>query len=1260
MKNLLCAFFSLLLFTASFSQSSRIKAEKYPSLLWEISGRGLARPSYLFGTMHVSSKMVFNLSDSFYLAIKRADVVALETNPGNWQENFSRYDMEGENFRNSYGSARNGRNDAAPQDFLSINSLKLLPYEKAMEAALYSNPSIINSFLYRSNSENSSDFEEDTYLDLHIFQTGRKLGKKICGVEDFDGSMQLVKEAYADAAKEKKKSRSFDYDDEFSYTHMEEAYRSGNLDLLDTINKVNSQSAAFDEKFLYRRNEIQAASIDSILKSGSRLFVGVGAAHLPGTRGVIEILRSKGYRLRPVKIKQRDGRNKENLEGMRVPVQFSKQTAEDGFYTVAAPGKLYNFGRTGRSLSVAQYADMVNGSYYIVTRFATHAAILGQSEAQVTRKLDSVLYENIPGKILSKKALVRNGYHGYDITNRTRRGDLQRYNIFVTPFELLIFKMSGNGDYVKQGTEAEQFFGSIVLKEQKTDWKKWSPESGGFDVDLPHQPMVFADNRQVYAAYDAGSKTAVEIIRTDVHNYDFLEEDSFDLNLMEESLASSENISRNLSRQWVKQNGYPALEATYKCNDSSVLAARLIVQGPHYYTVLASAATENRFMTRFLHSFTLKPFVYPEAKPARDTALLYTVQTPVPLEKKQKLQFYADESVYGYGENDDDSLVDNGTFKRRVISSSATGEKILVSYYRPSAYFSRNPEAKPDSATFKKEWLLRRRKTDTLANGLVVTDYELGKAQSSRMLMARMVTKDGIGYKLETQLDTLSQQSAFIRSFFQSFAPLDTFSDVEVKKKKTGLFFSQFFSSDSVLHRKAVKNVETLVFDSADFSSLKRCLESLTWKEKQYLLVKKELIGKLALLETAEASDYLKRIYEKAGDTVELQYAALEALIGQQTAGALQVFGQIMQADPPVVDRELTGEEFADRSYTSGFFRQDDDRNGFSLDGAFLDNLSDSLELTAGIFKNLLPLINLNDYEQPVMELMGALVNNGLLRPADYDAYLPKLLLEARQLLKKQVIRETAQAIEQAKKAGEDKGETAADSRDEIHAGNHQLSLYATLLLPFWEQNPQVPQIIGQLLHSSDRRLKYNTAVLLLRNGRPVPDSLWGEFAALDEYRFRLYTDLEKKNKLSLFPVAYKSQLQLARSWVLSQQAYNKPDTLVFLQTLPVQYRDSSGWLYCFKYKEKKDDNTWKLATAGLFPKDTTQVLFSGKDQPKEEEAELNFTALSNTRLSGETSEKEQLEKLRKRLLYSRRKSATQFYNDDDRYGQADFGGGRY
>src|ERR1700750_2424031 len=97
MKKLTLSVFVIILFLFSFSQPP-VNHKKYPSLFWEITGKGLSRPSYLFGTMHVSSKMVFHLPDSFYLAIKNVDVVALETNPESWQEDLVKYDVGGNSF----------------------------------------------------------------------------------------------------------------------------------------------------------------------------------------------------------------------------------------------------------------------------------------------------------------------------------------------------------------------------------------------------------------------------------------------------------------------------------------------------------------------------------------------------------------------------------------------------------------------------------------------------------------------------------------------------------------------------------------------------------------------------------------------------------------------------------------------------------------------------------------------------------------------------------------------------------------------------------------------------------------------------------------------------------------------------------------------------------------------------------------------------------------------------------------------------------
>src|SRR4030095_3663904 len=149
-------------------------------------------------------------------------------------------------------------------------------------------------------------------------------------------------EAYRDMMRDRnKKRKSFDFEGMLGNPKkLEDAYRKGDLDLLDSLESLTVFSDAFQEKFLYKRNEIQANSIDSIIKK-STLFVGGGAAHLPGKRGVIEMLRRMGYTMRPVKMDERSSIQKESIDKLRSKNVFELQTSDDSFYKVAIPGKKF-------------------------------------------------------------------------------------------------------------------------------------------------------------------------------------------------------------------------------------------------------------------------------------------------------------------------------------------------------------------------------------------------------------------------------------------------------------------------------------------------------------------------------------------------------------------------------------------------------------------------------------------------------------------------------------------------------------------------------------------------------------------------------------------------------------------------------------------------------------------------------------------------------------------------------------------------------
>jgi uncharacterized protein YbaP (TraB family) len=57
----------------------------------------------------------------------------------------------------------------------------------------------------------------------------------------------------------------------------------------------DKRMASIYEKLIYERNRNMASSIEEFLRSKETYFVIVGAGHLIGNKGIIEMLRRKGY-----------------------------------------------------------------------------------------------------------------------------------------------------------------------------------------------------------------------------------------------------------------------------------------------------------------------------------------------------------------------------------------------------------------------------------------------------------------------------------------------------------------------------------------------------------------------------------------------------------------------------------------------------------------------------------------------------------------------------------------------------------------------------------------------------------------------------------------------------------------------------------------------------------------------------------------------------------------------------------------------------
>ncbi len=1204
----------LVLFPLCLSAQQLDEPKKYQGLLWEITGNGLSKPSYVFGTMHVSNKLAFHLSDSFYYALKQVDAVALELNPDLWQAQMVRLARLNDNYAQFVQAAGN--------DFINENSFKIENYESTLKAALSTEPPVVNSLLYRSY-KTRDDFEEDTFLDLYIFQAGRKLGKAAAGVEDYYESEKLVMEAYRDMANEKKK-KNVDLDGESMASivqKLQQAYRYGDLDLMDSLDNVMERSPAFREKFLYRRNEIQADAIDSILQHRS-LFAGVGAAHLPGTRGVIEILRRKGYKLRPVKMTDRDAEQKDAINKLKVPVVFSTQQSEDGFYKVDVPGPLYALKNGYQELERTQYADMTNGSYYLVTRVKTYASFFNKQQS-VNKKIDSLLYEFIPGTILSKKPIVKNGYAGYDVSNRTRRGDLQRYNIIVTPFEVIVFKMSGKGDYVA-GDEASRFFNSIQLTPFTPTDQYYSPSQGGFKIKVPHTPHAYlnevADGRWEYETIDKNTGDALLLMKRSVYNYDFLAADSFDLAMIETSFRGSENFKSQLSRVHTTINGYPALVVKEKLEDGNIVHAAFIIQGPHYYVFAQRSKSQDDKAFTLKKDIAFVPFVYDDPQVYTDSFLLVNTISPVRPEIDNSLRSIIEKTAEdaANGNNPNGYITYWRKNKNGLFASRSTGETVSVRVQEYPKYFSIRDSAKFWVDEIKDyqnggDMLLYSKKWFSNVDGSRGYQLQLRDTGSSRMIERMLLLKGRYMYTLSTVTDTVSKKSSFLETVFNSFKSHPTVAEQNLYESKVALFFADLFSNDSALHKRAQQAIPNIYFGNKGAPDLFNAIRRLSITDKSYFDSKSRLIAEFGYIKdgvTPEMLRYLGSIYDQTADTSLFQNEVMMSLARLKTTESFEMLKDLLVADPPIFDN--------DNDYDN-----------------FFDHLGDSLQLSKVLFPHLLQLLTLKDYKDHITDLLVNLVDSGYLKGTDYENYFSGIYVDAKVAWKKQQASEE-KIMEQNNRKDAVPDEDRVDVDYSGSGDSYTLHNHAILLVPFYDSNKNVRQFFSRLLQSKDDLVRLKTAVLLLRNKHEVADSIFQSLAANDKHRGALYTKLLQAKRLDKFPKKYKNQLDLARSYMLMQHEGLQMDSVAFIKKLPASLKGKSGVVYFFKYRQKKTED-WKIGLSGLQPLAEKEIAESQA-----------FASLTDKKLLANEPIDDQLQQQLKKVIFPFYSSGKNFFRNEN------------
>jgi uncharacterized protein YbaP (TraB family) len=241
-------------------------------LLWEISGNGLKVKSYLFGSLHSNDKRLFKLSDSTYYAMSKAGTIVLETDVFSL---FSQLDTRKEEINLLYDNSGN-------------------PYTGNDRASktLYGDEDGMPQFL-------------DAYFQQYCYNSN----KKFYALENVEDQIDMLTDFILPDA-----DRVNFIATQLVQEKMIDLYLRGDISALDRIMRVNlSAYPGSYEQLIVERNAMMVNGIDSLIRQDGT-FVAVGAGHLSGEQGLIQLLRKKGYKLRKVQATYGENPIKEKLE----------------------------------------------------------------------------------------------------------------------------------------------------------------------------------------------------------------------------------------------------------------------------------------------------------------------------------------------------------------------------------------------------------------------------------------------------------------------------------------------------------------------------------------------------------------------------------------------------------------------------------------------------------------------------------------------------------------------------------------------------------------------------------------------------------------------------------------------------------------------------------------------------------------------------------------------------------------------------------
>lgn len=279
-------------------EADAAKVPNAEGLLWRIEGKD-APASYLFGTMHSTEPDLVALSEPVLAALRGSKTVAVEIADGDGAK--AQAELMAFVTKNGIDFEGKGLEGLSAEQAAEVTR-RLEQSGMPPSIAPMLKPWFLGITLQVSACELKRMGEGKPAVDAVVEATGRKFGAKVVGLETIPEQLTAVSGISEETARRMIRDSVADRNssDDLQATTLA-LYRGRRVGWYFAMKKQTfgdaldvSAYADFLEALVDRRNRLMNERSKALVETGGA-FIAVGALHLPGANGLVELMRKDGY-----------------------------------------------------------------------------------------------------------------------------------------------------------------------------------------------------------------------------------------------------------------------------------------------------------------------------------------------------------------------------------------------------------------------------------------------------------------------------------------------------------------------------------------------------------------------------------------------------------------------------------------------------------------------------------------------------------------------------------------------------------------------------------------------------------------------------------------------------------------------------------------------------------------------------------------------------------------------------------------------------